>query len=157
MVTTKKTRKGASAVIFRMEKGEPEFLILHRIKRWTGWELLKGGRIEREHPLETLTRELKEETNTNPDQIKSIVEMPFLLKFKTSPDYIKKYKYTRMEFKSYIVEHVGKVSIKHNDIREHDAYKWTDYKNALKLLTFETSRNQLKLAHYFIKKGKFKD
>ena len=57
----KKIRKGVSAVVFRARGKVPEFLILHRIKRWKGWELLKGGRRSRENPLDTLKRELMEE------------------------------------------------------------------------------------------------
>lgn len=150
-----KIRRGASAVIFRMNKGEPEFLLLHRVKRWTGWEMLKGGRMGRESPVSTLKRELNEEIRAERGKILSIVEIPSKMKFKTPLEYVRKHKYTHMEFSSFLVEYIGKVSIDGNDVKEHDGYKWAKYKDAMKLLEYDSSKGQLKLAYSFIKKGKF--
>ena len=150
-----KVRRGAGAVVFRMKKGEPEFLLLHRVKRWTGWELLKGGRMGREPPISTLRRELAEEIKADKSKIASIVEIPVKLKFKTPPEYVKKHKYTHMEFQTYVVEYNGKVSVNGNEVEEHDAYRWASFRNSIRLLTYDSTKEQLKLAYSFIKKGRF--
>ncbi len=156
MATKKeRIRRGASAIVFRMRKGQPEFLLLHRVKRWIGWEILKGGRIGRESPVSTLMRELKEEINAEKHMIGSIIPISSKMKFRTPPEYVKKYRYTRMEFQVFLVEYYGKVSIQNNDIKEHDGYRWASFKDSMKLLTYESSKKQLKLAYSLVKKGKF--
>ncbi|MCX8202309.1 MAG: NUDIX domain-containing protein [Candidatus Micrarchaeota archaeon] len=145
-----KTRKGISAVIFRMKGKEPEFLILHRIKRWTGWEMLKGGRIGREKPLNNLKRELREEIHAEESKIGAVIILPFKLSFKTPPEYVKKYKYTAMEFQSFLVEYNGKVSIKGNSVLEHDGYEWVSFEKAEKMLTHDSSKDLLRKAYKVI-------
>lgn len=151
MVQRERIRKGVSAVVFRIKNNEPEFLILHRVKRWNGWEMLKGGRIGREKPLSNLKRELREEIGASEEDIVRIVRLPFKLKFKTPLDYVKKYKYTGMEFQSFLVEYKGKINISRNEVKEHDEYKWVSYKDALRLLTYDTSKKQLEKAYQFMK------
>ncbi|MEM4133625.1 MAG: NUDIX domain-containing protein [Candidatus Micrarchaeia archaeon] len=146
-----KIRKGISAIVFRLKDKEPEFLILHRIKRWNGWEMLKGGRIGREKPMHNLMRELKEEIHADQKKLGTIIPLPFKLKFKTPKDYVKKYRYTGMEFQSFLVEYNGPVSIKGNAVLEHDEYRWVSYKEALRLLTHDTNKNLLKKAYKILK------
>lgn len=154
-VRKEKVRKGIGAIVFRFKGKEPEFLLLHRIKRWSGWEMLKGGRIGRERPMHNLMRELREEIHADEKKIGAIIPLPFKLKFKTPPDYVKKYKYTKMEFPSFLVEYNGPVSIKGNAVLEHDEYRWVSFNEALNLLTHETNKNLLRKA-YQVLKEKFK-
>jgi len=146
-----KIRKGAAAVIFRMQKGkkEPEFLVLHRIKRWKGWEMLKGGRREREKPLDTLKREMMEELGALNFEI--IGKIPFTLYFKISKEHVKEMEFTHMRFPVYLVRYNGLVVLSGNVSKEHSNYKWLPFKKALKLLTFFTNKKELKAAYFFMK------
>ncbi|MEM3369279.1 MAG: NUDIX domain-containing protein [Candidatus Micrarchaeia archaeon] len=150
--SNEKIRKGITAIVFRLKGKKPEFLLLHRIKRWNGWEMLKGGRIGRERPMHNLMRELREEIYADQKRLGTIIPLPFKLKFKTPKDYVKKYKYTRMEFQSFLVEYNGPVSIKVNAVLEHDEYRWVSYNEALRLLTHDTNKKLLKNAYNFLKR-----
>ena len=146
-----KTRKGAAAVIYRIKEGKPEFLILHRVRRWTGWEMLKGGRKGKGGALATLKRELSEEIGAERSKTRIVGRIPFILKFKTSPDYTKQYGFTHMELPSFLVEYNGKANIRKNEVIEHDKYTWLPLKDAIKILKYSTSKNELKAAHKFMK------
>lgn len=56
----KKVRKGVTAVVFRKpsDSKEPEFLLLRRVRRWSGWEMLKGSRKGRRSRLRPLRENL---------------------------------------------------------------------------------------------------
>lgn len=144
-----KIRKGVSAVIFRLKSKCPEFLVLHRIKRWKGWEMLKGGRKGRENHRATLKRELGEEIGAR--NFESISRLPFTLKFKISSEHVREMGFTRVDFPTYLVEYSGPVSLTKNKSKEHSKFKWVRYKDALRLLTFSTSKKELKVAYSFMK------
>jgi 8-oxo-dGTP pyrophosphatase MutT (NUDIX family) len=144
-----KIRRGITAVIFRMKGQEPEFLILHRIKRWKGWEMLKGGKRGKEKPLETLKREIMEETGAK--KFKVIAKLPFVLSFKISKQHVREMGFTHVSFPAYLIEYSGPISLINNKSIEHSKYKWVKYKDALKLLTFDTSKKELKAAYSFMK------
>jgi len=146
-----KIRKGAAAVIFRMQKGkkEPEFLIFHRIKRWKGWEMLKGGRRGREKPLDTLKREMMEELGALNFEI--IGKIPFILYFKISKEHVRGMGFTQVRFLTYLVKYEGLVILTGNISKEHNTYKWLPFTKALKLLTHRERKEQLKAAYKFMK------
>ncbi|MEM2974756.1 MAG: hypothetical protein QW112_04005, partial [Candidatus Micrarchaeia archaeon] len=51
----------------------------------------------------------------------------------------------------YLVKYDGIISLESNQSKEHDAYKWAKFREAMRLLTFNTSRNELKAAYKLIK------
>ena len=57
-----KYRKAVFIVVYRKEKDKILYLILKRKLHWKGWEFPKGGTEKREKLVQTLERELKEET-----------------------------------------------------------------------------------------------
>lgn len=149
--TYKKYRRGIKAVIFKDSEKGRLFLVLHRIKRWKGFELLKGGKFSSESYVGALKREIREELGCKPKNIK---RLPFEDKF----DYPVKH---RAVFKKkgqisvcYVCEIVGLTDggvkkIKLGD--EHDKYQWVDFKKAMKLLTYNNSKKILKSANSFLK------
>jgi 8-oxo-dGTP pyrophosphatase MutT (NUDIX family) len=145
----KKIRKGAAAVIFRKKGKETEFLVLHRIKRWKGWEMLKGGRRGREKPPDTLKREMMEELGAL--NFNLIGKIPFTLYFKIDKKHVREMGYTHMKFPVFLVEYNGLVVTSGNTPKEHSGHKWVPFKKALKMLTFSTGRQELKAAHKYMK------
>ena len=151
----KKIRRGVAAVIFRKPKGnnkEAEFLILHRVKRWTGWELLKGGKNKKESILNSLKREIREEIGVK--KFKLIGRLPLDLKFKIPKIYTQELGFTEVSFSTYLIEYGGKIDLHNNKVKEHDKYKWAKIKEANKLLTYKDTKKELKVAYSFMKKKK---
>lgn len=142
--TYKKYRRGIKVVIHKNNKKGRLFLVLHRIKRWEGFELLKGGRFLSESYIGALKREIREELGCKPKNIK---KLPFEDKF----DYPEKHRAV-FEKKGqisvcYVCEIVGKIKL--ND--EHDKYQWVDSKKAVKLLKYNNGKKLLKFANSFLK------
>jgi len=144
--TYKKYRRGIRAVIYKKDKKGFLFLVLHRIKRWRGYELLKGGKFSDETYLQALKREIKEESNCRAESIK---KLPIKDKF----DYPKKhqsiFKRKGQVSVCYACEIICLKGLKLGE--EHDEYKWLDFKNAVKILTYSNSRKVLRYANSFLK------
>lgn len=64
-----KFRDGIHCIVYRTVHNKKEFLILHRIKNWIGWEFPKGGIKLGESHKDALVRELKEECGINQNSI----------------------------------------------------------------------------------------
>jgi len=142
-------RKGIFFVVYKKEK-KNLYLLLKRKLHWRGWEFPKAGLKKGEINKETVKRELKEETGLRAEKIKD---------FKTRG----KWRYTErlrdrpgmigQTWHLYGVEiSKGKVRI---DKKEHSAYRWLPYKEALKILTWPNQKRCLKIVNSCIKNGKF--
>jgi len=128
--------KKVRVIIYDIKKGEPRFLILHRILRWRGWEVLKETIEPSETPLKALKRGIKEETG--------------LKKFKIIKKLNKKEKWQALGNYYRIVNIFlvranmkQKISLKQK-VREHDKYQWLDKKTALKKLTWPKTKQLIK-------------
>ena len=137
-----KYRKGVFIVLYSKNK----YLILKRKLHWKGWEFPKGGIEKGEKIKETLLREVKEETGLKPINIK---------KFNISGEY--KYKKELPDRDSFIGQtyslysaEIKKTKIK-IDKKEHSAYKWAKYDEALKKLTWPNQRKCLRVVNSSIK------
>lgn len=123
--------KKVQAVIYDMKKGEPYFLILHRILRWHGWELHKGTVEDGESYEQTLKREIVEETSLKKFRVIKPLHMSF---------YFNKGKNLMVEvflIKASMKQHI---SFSKNPKKEHDGYLWADKKTALEKLTWPDAR-----------------
>jgi 8-oxo-dGTP pyrophosphatase MutT (NUDIX family) len=72
--------KKIGAVIYSKDKNKIYFLVLHRILRWNGYEILKGSIKKNESALQALKRELKEEIHIK--KFKIIKKINKQIKFK---------------------------------------------------------------------------
>ena len=129
----------AGAVVFREEKGNALYLLLHYEEGH--WDFPKGHIEKGEEEKETAEREIEEETG--------IKKISFIEGFKEKIKYFYKREgqtiYKEVVF--YLCEtKESKIKISF----EHIGYKWLDYEDALNQLTFKNAKEILKKAHSFL-------
>jgi 8-oxo-dGTP pyrophosphatase MutT (NUDIX family) len=131
------------AIIFRKENGKLYFLLL---KYPNYWGFPKGEKEENESEIETAKREIKEETG--------IEELKFIFGFKREYEYSYFLKGKKIEKKAILF--LAETNQKDVKISwEHEDFKWAEYDEALKLLTYEEDKKSLKNAYEFLKKMKY--
>jgi 8-oxo-dGTP pyrophosphatase MutT (NUDIX family) len=142
-------RKGIAAIIFRRKNGTFEFLIMHRILRWKGWEPLKGGIDSKENGKIALIREIEEEANIKSDKLRVLgiipgaeIRLRVPLKFKKQMGGFASAVYKPF----YLVEvpQETKPNLKNDDVQEHDKIEFVPYEKALKMLTYPNTRMALR-------------
>ena len=143
-----KYRLAVFVVTYAKEKGKIYYLILKRKHHWKGWEFPKGGINPREKKEETARREVKEETGLKPISIK---------KFNYSGKYLYKKKFgdrtgiIGQTFSLYAAEvKNGKVKI---DKNEHLGYKWMNFEQAMRKVTFANQKKSLKMVNEYLTHG----
>jgi len=133
--------KSAGLVIFRMDEGNPWYLLLHY--GWGHWGFSKGNIEFGETEKEAAIREAKEETD--------LKNFKFLEGFKEKIEYFYKRKGKRIhkEVTYFLVETEEKeVKVSY----EHKGYEWLNLEEALNLLSFNNTKEILKKANEAIEK-----
>ena len=133
------SRQGSGKVrtiIYDIKDGKPHFLILHRILRWNGWEILKETIEPGENFEQTLKRGIKEETG--------------LENFEIIKDLNKTEKWEKDGAEYEIVatflvkaDMDEKISLK-QEIIEHDGCEWVDKETAISKLTYQETKELIK-------------
>ena len=135
----RKYRKYVFAVVFLRRK-DPQFLILHRIKNWRGWELPKGGVMSGEKELDGLRREIREEVGSR--KFKILAKTRKRIEYKFPKAYVKDgIVFHGASGYAFVVEFSGN-SVK-VDRREHDKYAWVSKEKALKMLMHKNHKDTL--------------
>lgn len=130
----------AGAIIFRTEKNEILYLLL-----WYPaghWDFPKGNIERGETEIETVRREVYEETG--------IDDLEFIFGFREKISYF----YYRNKKKIYkeVIYYLAKTSKKNVKLSyEHKAYEWLPYEEAYKRITYQNSKEVLKKAHKYLK------
>ena len=137
-----KYRKGVFLVVYRKEKGKIFYLVLKRKLHWKGWEFPKGGVEAGESLFNAVKRELKEETGLEP---KKIVNMKISGKFLYPKLFKDRPGIKGMAWKLFAVE-VKRKKVKIDKL-EHSGYKWLEFKEAYKKLSFNDKKKCLKLVN----------
>ncbi|MBS7250383.1 MAG: NUDIX domain-containing protein [Candidatus Freyarchaeota archaeon] len=130
----------AGVVIYRMERGEPKYLILKHERGH--WDFVKGNVEKNEKLRETMVRETLEETG--------IRDLKFNDDFENKISYF----YRRQGKTVYkeVVFHLAETKTQQIRISpEHVDCDWVNYEDALKKLSYENSRKTLIKAHKKIK------
>jgi len=129
--------KKIGAIIYFKDKDKVYFLILHRVLRWNGWEVLKGSIKKNETALQALKRELKEEI--------------YIKKFKVIKKINKQIKF-RWNNHDVIISDIflvkidkdSKIVLNNNTRKEHNKYLWVNKQKGIKMLTWNNTRLLLK-------------
>jgi 8-oxo-dGTP pyrophosphatase MutT (NUDIX family) len=138
--------KSAGAVIFRREGGNIYYLLLHypsgsRKPKSDYWDFPKGHIEKGEKEIETVKREVKEETG--------LTDLEFVEGFKEWIKYFFKAE-GKTVFK-IVTFYLAKTKTKDVKISfEHIGYEWLVYQDALKRLTFDNAKEILKRANQFL-------
>ncbi len=134
----------AGAIVFYVEKNKPLFLLLYKKPR-KGYkeiyEFPKGNIEENEDPIVTTKREIKEETGLDINIIKGFKE-------RISWVYRREGKSVYKEMICYLAESKTK-NVKIS--KEHDAFEWLDFEEAIKKLKFKNQKELLNKAMNFLK------
>ncbi len=138
--------KSAGAVVFRKEGNKIYYLLLHypsgtRTPR-NYWDFPKGHIERGEKEIETVKREVKEETG--------LEDIKFIEGFKKWVKYFFRFQ-GKTVFKIvifYLVETKNK-NVKISS--EHIGYKWLPYEEALEQLLFKNAKEILEEANNFLK------
>mgnify|MGYP001564772290 CR=1 FL=1 len=127
-----------------------EYLLLKRKLHWHGWEFAKGKIETGETKIDAARRELKEETGLSPLK-GNIKKFNFSCKYlyhKILPD---RPDVKGQTFSLYATEvKKGKVS---QDKKEHNGYKWTGFKKALRMLKWPNQKKSLKIVNSWLENG----
>ncbi len=155
--------KSAGAIIFRREDKKIKYLLLHYPSLATRaaakgkeeglpsspkaareyWDLPKGHIEKGEKEIETVRREVEEETG--------LKDIEFLEGFKERIKYFFKFKGKNiLKFVTFYLAETEEEDIKVSF--EHLGFEWLLYEKAIKKLTFENAKETLKKAHQFLEK-----
>lgn len=129
-----KTINGIAAIIFAEKNGERQFLLLHRVLNWTGWEFVKGRLDEGEEGLEekALLREIEEETGLK--QLKIVKKLEEKLAFVSGAG-------ENRQNTVFLVEGNLDESLNlEQEIIEHDDFKWVKAEEALELISWPSQK-----------------
>ncbi|OGI17654.1 MAG: hypothetical protein A3J63_02545 [Candidatus Moranbacteria bacterium RIFCSPHIGHO2_02_FULL_40_12b] len=145
--------KSVGAVLFRRVNSKNKYLLLHY--KSGHWDFPKGHQEKGENDEVTLRREVKEETG-----IQDIKIIPGFSK-KIGYFYVAKGKERKkrlkvqrgIKIKKQVIYYLAETREKEVKISfEHVGFRWLDYSQALKKITFKNSKNVLILANnYFAK------
>lgn len=133
--------QSCGAVVFRRRKDEIKFLVLHY--EAGHWDFPKGNREKNEKEEQTALREIKEETG--------IEDIKFIDNFRETITYYYKQEQESV-FKEVIFFLAQSAEEEVKLSAEHIGYAWLSYDNALKKLTFNTSKELLRKANEFLYK-----
>jgi len=140
-----KHERSVGAIVFRKEK-EPIYLLLHYEAKH--WDFPKGNVEAGETDVETVKREIKEETG--------IKDIEIVRDFKEKIQYF--YKLKKELISKDVVFYLAKTKTAQIKLSfEHIGSKWLPYKKAIEQLTFKNAKEILKQANKFLKTHKTLD
>jgi len=142
--------KSAGAVIFRRENNKIYYLLLHYPSSAKApkeyWDFPKGHGEKGEKEIDTVKREVKEETN--------LEDIQFIEGFKEWVKYF--FKWEGKTIFKIVTFYLVETETKDIEISgEHLGYEWLPYEKAIEKLTFKNAKEILKRANDFLSEKSF--
>lgn len=139
--------KSAGAVIFRKEEGSIYYLLLHYPSNTKSpkeyWDFPKGHIEKGEKEIETVKREVEEETG--------LKDLKLIKGFKEWVKYF--FKWEGKNILKFVTFYLTETKTKDVKISgEHIGYDWLPYEEATEKLTFKNAKEILKKANNFLSK-----
>lgn len=141
-----KYRKAIFVVVYSIVNRKIYYLVLKRKWHWIGWEFPKGGIEKSENILNSVKREVFEETGQKALKIK---------RFSVSGKYSYKRKledrpgYKGQSYDLFSVQiKKGKIQV---DEKEHSTYRWVAFEKAYKILTWSNQKRCLSIVDKWLK------
>lgn len=133
--------KSAGAIVFRLEKGRPLYLLLRYPSSKAHkdyWDLPKGHMEKGEQEKDTVAREVQEETG--------IKDIKLFGGFREEIRYW--FQFEGQKVSKTVAFYLGKTAQKNVVISsEHLGFVWLFYEDALKKLTYKNAKHILQKAH----------
>jgi len=142
-----KYRKAVFVLAYSKTTKGIEYLLLKRKLHWTGWEFAKGKIEPGESKVNAAKRELKEETGHSALNVRKFNFSGKYYYHQVLPDRKGLIGQTFQLYASEVKK--GKVNL---DKKEHNSYKWVDFKTALKMLKWHNQKKSLKIVNNWLKK-----
>jgi len=140
-----KKERSAGAIVFIKDE-EIKYLLLHYEEGH--WDLPKGHVEKNETDIDTVRREVKEETGISDIEITPNFKEKIEYYFKQSKDLIKK----------EVVFYLAKSKTEQIKLSfEHTGFIWLPYEKAVEKLTFKNAKQILEKANKFLKTNKTLD
>jgi 8-oxo-dGTP pyrophosphatase MutT (NUDIX family) len=134
------TEKSAGVIVFRQEKKERKYLLLHYEEGH--WDFVKGKMEKNETEIQTLVREANEEAGLKDLELIDGFKEKISYFFKRNEELVSK------EVIFYLAKtHLAKIMLSN----EHIGYKWVSFENALRQLTYKNAQELLKTAESFLR------
>jgi dATP pyrophosphohydrolase len=127
-------------IVFRKVKSGYDFLVLKRLPEHGGfWQPITAN-VEPDEPIiDTVYRELKEETSITKKDIIRVIGDIHYFEFPWDKEHIAKEHVFGVE-----VRPDTKVNIKTNVYDEHDDFKWASFDEALNLIKWDSNKDALR-------------
>jgi bis(5'-nucleosidyl)-tetraphosphatase len=131
--------RSAGAVVFRRASGGPRYLLL---KYPAGhWDLPKGNIEKGEEPIQTMVREVREETG--------IVDLRIIPGYEKKIEYF--YRRDGKKVHKTVVFFLAETTVEKVTISfEHQDYGWFDYSEAIKTVTYPNARRLIREGEAFM-------
>jgi bis(5'-nucleosidyl)-tetraphosphatase len=134
--------RSAGAVVFRRASGSPRYLLL----RYPAghWDLPKGNIEKGEEPVQTMVREVREETG--------IVDLRVIPGFRRKIEYF--YRREGRKVHKTVVFFLAETSTEKVTISfEHKDFGWFEFEEAMKTVTYPNARRLIREAEAFVEGG----
>ncbi|MBI2628523.1 NUDIX domain-containing protein [Candidatus Pacearchaeota archaeon] len=139
-------RKAVFVVVYKKQDNKIKYLILKRKLHWKGWEFTKGGVEKNEPEMLTVMREVKEESGLTPVRIINHRKKGKYNYKKILPDR----PYLGQKYSLYSAQVSNKSKKIKIDKHEHEIYKWVDFQEAIKTLSWKDQKQCLIIVDRFL-------
>lgn len=143
----KKYRQSVFIVVYKIENKKIRYLVQKRKLNWNGYEFPKGGVEKGENDIDTVKREIFEETGLLIKNIKNHHrngKWEYEKEIKDRPGIL------GQKWRLYSVEAINSEVVL--DKNEHSSFEWAAYSDALKKLTYDNQKECLRIVNSWVLK-----